>query len=155
LIDVIWVHIRAVGEWTTKLYEHFISKIPLDSRASKSKHAIQFHRKSPVFVFSENNLTVNQDNTGSQNPILINYVETTSAEDTRKSNSSFDGVLIDNQTFKSSVAETVTLASTIEEGVFQMEKQLEIRLDGPYGSPSSHIFNSEHAVLIATGIGVR
>lgn len=29
-----------------------------------------------------------------------------------------------------------------------------IFLDGPYGSPSSQIFGSEHAVLIATGIGV-
>ncbi|XP_015781033.1 NADPH oxidase 5 [Tetranychus urticae] len=31
---------------------------------------------------------------------------------------------------------------------------LPVRLDGPYGSPSSHIFNTEHAVLISTGIGV-
>nr|CAD7198632.1 unnamed protein product [Timema douglasi] len=29
-----------------------------------------------------------------------------------------------------------------------------IYLDGPYGAPSSHIFRSQHAVLIATGIGV-
>ncbi|CAD6241356.1 GSCOCT00002682001.3-RA-CDS [Cotesia congregata] len=33
-------------------------------------------------------------------------------------------------------------------------KPLEIFLDGPYGAPSSHIFQSQHAVLIATGIGV-
>ncbi|RZC33532.1 NADPH oxidase 5 [Asbolus verrucosus] len=30
----------------------------------------------------------------------------------------------------------------------------EIYLDGPYGAPSSHIFRAQHAVLIATGIGV-
>ncbi|XP_050305865.1 NADPH oxidase 5 [Anthonomus grandis grandis] len=30
----------------------------------------------------------------------------------------------------------------------------EIFLDGPYGAPSSHIFRAQHAVLIATGIGV-
>ncbi|XP_044745460.1 NADPH oxidase 5 isoform X2 [Coccinella septempunctata] len=30
----------------------------------------------------------------------------------------------------------------------------EIFLDGPYGAPSSHIFMAQHAVLIATGIGV-
>ncbi|CAL8089261.1 unnamed protein product [Orchesella dallaii] len=33
-------------------------------------------------------------------------------------------------------------------------RPLEIYLDGPYGAPSSHIFRAEHAVLIATGIGV-
>lgn len=32
--------------------------------------------------------------------------------------------------------------------------ELSCRLDGPYGSPSSHIFKTEHAVLVATGIGV-
>ncbi|XP_023719098.1 NADPH oxidase 5 isoform X3 [Cryptotermes secundus] len=31
---------------------------------------------------------------------------------------------------------------------------VEIYLDGPYGAPSSHIFRAQHAVLIATGIGV-
>ncbi|XP_076282347.1 NADPH oxidase isoform X2 [Lasioglossum baleicum] len=33
-------------------------------------------------------------------------------------------------------------------------KPLEIFLDGPYGAPSSHIFQAQHAVLIGTGIGV-
>ena len=30
----------------------------------------------------------------------------------------------------------------------------QIFIDGPYGAPSSHIFRAQHAVLIATGIGV-
>ncbi|XP_037046426.1 NADPH oxidase 5 isoform X2 [Bradysia coprophila] len=29
-----------------------------------------------------------------------------------------------------------------------------IYIDGPYGAPSSHIFRAQHAILIATGIGV-
>ncbi|KAK6643680.1 hypothetical protein RUM43_005190 [Polyplax serrata] len=33
-------------------------------------------------------------------------------------------------------------------------KPLEILIDGPYGTPSNHIFRAQHAVLIATGIGV-
>ncbi|CAG7821382.1 unnamed protein product, partial [Allacma fusca] len=33
-------------------------------------------------------------------------------------------------------------------------RSLEIYVDGPYGAPSSHIFRAQHAVLIATGIGV-
>ncbi|XP_046447189.1 NADPH oxidase 5-like [Daphnia pulex] len=31
---------------------------------------------------------------------------------------------------------------------------LEIAIDGPYGTPSSHIFRAQHAVLVAAGIGV-
>ncbi|XP_011699769.1 PREDICTED: NADPH oxidase 5 [Wasmannia auropunctata] len=37
---------------------------------------------------------------------------------------------------------------------YPVGKPLEIFLDGPYGAPSSHIFRAQHAVLIATGIGV-
>lgn len=33
-------------------------------------------------------------------------------------------------------------------------KIFKIYIDGPYGAPSSHIFRAQHAVLIATGIGV-
>ncbi|XP_046423102.1 NADPH oxidase 5 isoform X1 [Neodiprion fabricii] len=37
---------------------------------------------------------------------------------------------------------------------YPVGKPLAIYLDGPYGAPSSHIFQAQHAVLIATGIGV-
>ncbi|KAK0086854.1 hypothetical protein PV325_002416 [Microctonus aethiopoides] len=37
---------------------------------------------------------------------------------------------------------------------YPVGKPLEIFLDGPYGAPSNHIFQAQHAVLIATGIGV-
>ncbi|XP_043282159.1 NADPH oxidase 5 [Venturia canescens] len=37
---------------------------------------------------------------------------------------------------------------------YPVGKPLEILLAGPYGAPSSHIFQAQHAVLIATGIGV-
>lgn len=32
--------------------------------------------------------------------------------------------------------------------------RLKVHIDGPYGTPSSEIFDSEHAVLIAAGIGI-
>ncbi|XP_043227823.1 NADPH oxidase 5-like isoform X2 [Amphibalanus amphitrite] len=37
---------------------------------------------------------------------------------------------------------------------YPVGKPLEIYIDGPYGTPSSHIFRAQHAVLIGTGIGV-
>ena len=36
----------------------------------------------------------------------------------------------------------------------RLSEPLHLHLDGPYGTPSSDIFHAEHAVLIATGIGV-
>lgn len=38
--------------------------------------------------------------------------------------------------------------------VLPKEELLEIHLDGPFGAPASNIFRAEHAVLVATGIGV-
>ncbi|GBN74322.1 NADPH oxidase 5 [Araneus ventricosus] len=40
------------------------------------------------------------------------------------------------------------------ENVVVSQKPLRVFLDGPYGSPTRHIFQAKHAVLIATGIGV-
>ncbi|GIX91341.1 NADPH oxidase 5 [Caerostris extrusa] len=40
------------------------------------------------------------------------------------------------------------------ENVIVSQEPLRIFLDGPYGSPTRHIFQARHAVLIATGIGV-
>ena len=34
------------------------------------------------------------------------------------------------------------------------QKQLKVYIEGPFGAPASDIFRAEHAVLIATGIGV-
>ncbi|XP_023719097.1 NADPH oxidase 5 isoform X2 [Cryptotermes secundus] len=50
--------------------------------------------------------------------------------------------------------EVVTVKSPITSMNYPVGKPLEIYLDGPYGAPSSHIFRAQHAVLIATGIGV-
>lgn len=38
--------------------------------------------------------------------------------------------------------------------IIKLEKPLHVHIDGPYGSPTSHIFHTEHAILIGTGIGV-
>ena len=42
----------------------------------------------------------------------------------------------------------------VEMGNHTQRQQLEIYVDGPFGSPSSDIYRAQHAVLIATGIGV-
>ncbi|KAF5289871.1 hypothetical protein FQR65_LT02005, partial [Abscondita terminalis] len=58
------------------------------------------------------------------------------------------------------IKETPTPYDSSEDILTEMFQNLsfgcgtEIYLDGPYGAPSSHIFRAQHAVLIATGIGV-
>ncbi|KAK8386529.1 hypothetical protein O3P69_010870 [Scylla paramamosain] len=46
------------------------------------------------------------------------------------------------------------LEEAIAEGGCVVRKPLVVYMDGPFGAPSSHIFRAQHAVLIATGIGV-
>ncbi|XP_053652092.1 NADPH oxidase 5 isoform X1 [Cherax quadricarinatus] len=46
------------------------------------------------------------------------------------------------------------MEEAIAEGGCAVGKPLVIYIDGPFGTPSSHIFQAQHAVLIATGIGV-
>ena len=36
-----------------------------------------------------------------------------------------------------------------------VKKDLEVYVDGPYGTPATEIFESEHAVLVAAGIGIN
>jgi len=45
------------------------------------------------------------------------------------------------------------LSAKVDQKVTKLPS-IKIFIDGPYGSPSSQIFKAEHAVLIATGIGV-
>ncbi|KAI1280879.1 NADPH oxidase 5 [Halotydeus destructor] len=45
-------------------------------------------------------------------------------------------------------------SSKINANMIKLDKPLHLHIDGPYGSPSSHIFSTQHAVMIATGIGV-
>ncbi|XP_049548260.1 NADPH oxidase 5-like [Anopheles darlingi] len=47
-----------------------------------------------------------------------------------------------------------TVSGTQRPVNYPVGKPLEIYIDGPYGAPSSHIFQAQHAILIATGIGV-
>ncbi|MDY7013053.1 MAG: ferric reductase-like transmembrane domain-containing protein, partial [Cyanobacteriota bacterium] len=42
----------------------------------------------------------------------------------------------------------------IASGSSGAEEELQVYIDGPYGTPSTHIFESQNAVLVAAGIGV-
>merc|ERR1719229_956110 len=52
---------------------------------------------------------------------------------------------------------TQSMAGSVSRPVTTHSKKrppLEVFIDGPHGAPSSTIFDAEHAVLVATGIGI-
>jgi len=95
---------------------------------------------------------VNVINPGDQQQLIANIASTSTNSETR--NSSLNHNSVGNRRFSRSFEEIKTQKFANEE-VISVDRPLEIRLDGPYGSPSRHIFDSQHAVLVATGIGVR
>jgi hypothetical protein len=48
----------------------------------------------------------------------------------------------------------ITKALSVDDGQLRLTKPLDVYIDGPFGAPTSQIFNAQHAVLIGTGIGV-
>ncbi|KAK7481433.1 hypothetical protein BaRGS_00027284, partial [Batillaria attramentaria] len=46
------------------------------------------------------------------------------------------------------------IASSYRKRVKMLKVNVPVNVDGPYGTPSRHIFEAEHAVLIGSGIGV-
>ncbi len=64
----------------------------------------------------------------------------------------FDLVL-DNGRMTSGEAAIRTFVE-MQNNPMKKQEMLEIHLDGPFGAPASNIFKAEHAVLVATGIGV-
>ena len=62
--------------------------------------------------------------------------------------------LMDRRAISNVESEHGSTIMDISGQMIKLEKPLHLHLDGPYGSPSFHIFHSEHAVLIGAGIGV-
>jgi predicted ferric reductase len=83
------VHVRGVGQWTNKLYDHFKHKNDMKSR-----------------------MIAGGDKFGQNKDLELSGMN------------------------------------------FNIERPLEIFVDGPFGSPSSNIFRAEHAILVGTGVGV-
>ncbi|XP_072789977.1 NADPH oxidase 5 isoform X2 [Taeniopygia guttata] len=121
--ETLWLHIRARGQWTTKLYEYFQQR---ESRGPEP------------------------------NPPGKGWRERRSREQEGSVASGRDGA-VELTAFRASGA--AFPGKDLEQGgagpgETQRSCSVKCFLDGPYGSPSRRIFTSEHAVLIAAGIGI-
>ena len=200
--DFIFLHIRAAGGWTKRVYDYFIDQeqqqtfvktligngheetivFPETVVASTSNANSGSNDFSQVISHDPNNLDVvvpaprkrelgssnrayynvkmrnrfkaytmpapHYENKPSQNPIRQYF-------SINRRNSRTPLLDKDVETPQSPEHQ-----DTNEEALFftgnslRLCQPLDLYLDGPYGTPSSDIFHAEHAVLIATGIGV-
>ncbi len=89
---------------------------------------------------------MNENSAGDHESLIVN-IETTAANSGRRASSLNDN-LTENQIFLRSFEEIKTQMFAKNEKVFKIDRPLEIRSDGPYGTPSRHIFDSIHAILV-------
>ncbi|XP_046846021.1 NADPH oxidase 5-like [Xenia sp. Carnegie-2017] len=126
--DVLWVHVRGVGTWTKKLYDYYEKEIDNEEQNEGKKRSTirreRTHRAKDRDRYKED---IGEDN---------------------------DGVVSENNDNNEIKESENTMTVRRRKSPSQNRKKLRIYVDGPYGAPSVHIFEAEHAVLIAGGIGV-
>ncbi|XP_041274395.1 NADPH oxidase 5 [Onychostruthus taczanowskii] len=123
--ETLWLHIRARGQWTTKLYEYF-QQLELHGPEPNLPRKSWMERRSRHWE-QEGSVAFSRDGA----------VELTAFQ---ASGATFPGK--DPEQGGAGPRET------------QRSCSVKCFLDGPYGTPSRRIFTSEHAVLIGAGIGI-
>lgn len=188
---VIWLHIRAVGEWTRSLRAYF-EGIEHRNHLSKFIKCGQFSMSMDQFNMSTTIDLSEHDSTqilGSAKTRLIKRFNPCRALEPIPENLAADSLppisskasvetfqtcastasMIDSSSPSSSSSQSspssppskspkvrfqTSRAPALKDTRDRIMPNITIFIDGPYGSPSSQIFRAEHAVLIATGIGV-
>ncbi|KAG2470575.1 NOX5 oxidase, partial [Polypterus senegalus] len=125
--DTLWLHIRSLGQWTNRLYEHFRRPqvmISETKRLTKSLRNKPKQSQQRPFNFTDHNGTVasNRDEHIELTSYKINWLP------------------------QGGSPQAMVQAENGECPQLQ-----ECYVDGPYGTPTRRIFTSEHAVLIGAG----
>ncbi|XP_077330291.1 NADPH oxidase 5 [Lithobates pipiens] len=140
--DTLWVHIRSLGQWTNRLYEHF--RLPEAARKEEEKRAAE-NPKNKIYQ--------------SQEPLF-------SSTGVIASNADAQIELTSYRPRKNPLGEEVHVgldegggSSQSREISFQVNDNhilcnIKCYIDGPFGTPNRRIFTSDHAVLIGAGIGI-
>ncbi|XP_064578554.1 NADPH oxidase 5 [Zonotrichia leucophrys gambelii] len=135
--ETLWLHIRARGQWTTKLYEYFQQLElhgPEPNPPGKSRREWRSRHWEQVGLGSEQGDGCGEGSVASGRD---GAVELTAF---RASGAAFP--------------EKDPEQGDTGPGESQRSCSVKCFLDGPYGTPSRRIFTSEHAVLIGAGIGI-
>ncbi|XP_034291384.1 NADPH oxidase 5 isoform X2 [Pantherophis guttatus] len=137
--DTIWLHVRSLGQWTYRLHEYFWNfQEPFDdnpelsvARKSRNKNRLSNFVEKCLFCSSDLDLPV-----ATTKDEMIQMVSYTPIQDS-----------------------SITVTDEPEEVSSRPTKNrrlcnIKCYIDGPYGTSTRRIFSSEHAVLIAAGIGI-
>jgi predicted ferric reductase len=155
--DVIWLHIRCVGTWTNRLYRFFEErnaahpKIVLNLNLPKEHvppRIPAISRPQTAMSFATDVLDL-EDDVHPLAPQPSTFLSPPAIPRTRPCSGVSQG-----QDFSHMFREPTIINVDVDPAEEDTSKKVEIYFDGPYGSPSAHIFNAEHAVLIGAGIGV-
>ncbi|CAF1087428.1 unnamed protein product [Brachionus calyciflorus] len=130
LKDELWLHVRSLGNWTNKLYEHFH-----ESSTKSNSESIHSSKKNKQIVsFSNYVVTIDYRKNSNDNPKVLNTFED-------------EENIIKARSFREN-KKNLNPSNEIK------DVWMDITIDGPYSTPSRRIFDSEHVILIAGGIGV-
>ncbi|XP_064476773.1 NADPH oxidase 5-like isoform X2 [Ornithodoros turicata] len=143
---VIWLHIRSYGEWTNHLYQMFDG---FRKEASKLGPSAQLRGSTlEMQRFDPRSL----EHMGHCFRDMESVVLMPHGNAPRES-CAFLNVTNELETLMEE-GEIITHRTGDYLNVIIAKDPLVVRIDGPYGSPSSHIFQAQHAVMVAAGIGV-
>lgn len=165
------LHIRAVGEWTRSLRSYFVD-ISHRNRLARFIKSGQFSMSicyttadvngsgagsSQVPVSRARQQRLAASASSSLGAIAEDLDETEFQEaDNSEGNSSVGASSFVGRQERelANMSSATGVSASSSQAAAAGPPKLKILIDGPYGSPSGQIFRTEHAVLIATGIGV-
>ncbi|KAM6973794.1 NADPH oxidase 5 [Aplochiton taeniatus] len=163
--DTLWLHIRSMGQWTNRLFEYFRqpeSQVVSLKRLSASLRNRQHLKKAQEDLFRSFNwngmvasneddaieLTMYRQNGSKPGPGTMSAPAVVAAPPgPRGPNSDQQG-----QAERGDGPQLREITAKLSEN--HRFCNIKCYVDGPYGTPTRQIFDSEHAVLIGAGIGI-
>ncbi|XP_040425437.1 NADPH oxidase 5 [Cygnus olor] len=137
--DTIWLHVRARGQWTSRLHEYF--RHPEAPRLSGNLGEARRWRRAQTRLCTRSGSSGSSVATTGDEAVELTSYRTTGAPAAPQGRMDEDPDW-DLDSVSTGPGESRRLCS------------IKCYIDGPYGTPTRRIFTSEHAVLIGAGIGI-
>ncbi|CAH1788924.1 unnamed protein product, partial [Owenia fusiformis] len=139
----IWVHVRSVGHWTGKLNEFFEKYEDYEHARIQKKNTKVRHCCCPIYTSDGGHSKDGKCADAIDNKFEIPVI--TIAGEKHKDR---------KHTSSSNPKQEEHIVNRNEEVANSKLTNVKIYIDGPYGTATREIFESDHAVLIGAGIGV-
>ncbi|XP_069385186.1 NADPH oxidase 5 [Paralichthys olivaceus] len=158
--DTLWLHIRSMGQWTNRLYEHF--RRPESETLSPKRLATSLrNRRQPG---AQDDLFSSTD---WNQAVASNEDEAIELTMYRQNGSRAAGAPVSLSAAQGPTGSLPDELGPAERGEAPPLREISAKfgenhrfcnikcyVDGPYGTPTRQIFASEHAILIGAGIGI-